>query len=138
VLDLPWSGRSIRLLLTARRFRCEQQSCRQQSCAERFGDDIAATQASRTGRVDCLVYHLGLALDGRPAVSIARRMMVPVSNVTLLLVVRRRARLHANQCALSGIDDWAFRRNQRYGSIVCDLERRGVVALLPDGEVGCE
>ena len=29
-----------------------------------------------------------------------------------------------------------FRRNHRYGSIVCDLERRRVVALLPDREVG--
>jgi transposase len=34
-----------------------------------------------------------------------------------------------------GIDDWAFRRNHRYGSIVCDLERRHVVALLPDREI---
>ena len=33
------------------------------------------------------------------------------------------------------IDDWAFRRNHRYGSIVCDLEQRRIVALLPDREV---
>jgi transposase len=33
-----------------------------------------------------------------------------------------------------GIDDWAWRRNQRYGTIVCDLERRKTIALLPDRE----
>jgi transposase len=33
-----------------------------------------------------------------------------------------------------GIDDWAFRRNHRSGTIVCDLERRRIVALLPDRE----
>jgi transposase len=33
-----------------------------------------------------------------------------------------------------GIDDWAWRRNQRYGTIVCDLERRKPVTLLPDRE----
>ncbi|ESY10775.1 hypothetical protein X750_31935 [Mesorhizobium sp. LNJC394B00] len=33
------------------------------------------------------------------------------------------------------IDDWAFRRSHRYGTIVCDLERRRIVTLLPDREV---
>jgi len=34
-----------------------------------------------------------------------------------------------------GIDDWAFRRNHSYGTIVCDLERRRIVTLLPDREM---
>ena len=31
-----------------------------------------------------------------------------------------------------GIDDFTFRRGQTYGTIVCDLERRRPVTLLPD------
>ncbi|WP_221939269.1 transposase [Mycobacterium sp. KBS0706] len=33
-----------------------------------------------------------------------------------------------------GIDDWAWRRNQCYGTIICDLEPRKTIALLPDRE----
>ncbi len=61
--------------------------------------------------------------------------MLPVSNDTLLRTVRRRSRRPAEPLRVVGIDDWAFRRNHRYGSIVCDLERRRIVTLLPDREI---
>ena len=60
--------------------------------------------------------------------------MLPVSNDTLLRVVRRRSRLRTEPLIVAGIDDWAFRKNHRYGTIVCDLERRRIVTLLPDRE----
>lgn len=62
--------------------------------------------------------------------------MLPVSNETLLRVVRRRARLPAERLSVVGVDDWAFWRNCRYATIVCDLERHRVVKLLPDRDAG--
>ena len=59
--------------------------------------------------------------------------MLPVSNDTLLRVVRRRGARPLG-AEVVGIDDWAWRRNQRYGTIICDLERRRPITLLPDGE----
>lgn len=80
------------------------------------------------------VHCLGLALGGRPAASFSRRLMLPVSNDTLLRVVRRRGSPRFVAPTVVGIDDWAWRRNQRYGTIICDLERRKTIALLPDRE----
>jgi transposase len=134
VADLPCAGREVRLQMITRRFVCEVPHCRRRIFAERFGDDVVQVRARRTARLECIVHHLGLALGGRPAAGFANRLMLPVSNDTLLRVVRRRTVMPSEPLVVVGIDDWAFRRNHRYGTIVCDLERRRIVALLPDRE----
>ena len=93
VADLPCAGKEIRLRVITRRFVCEVPHCRRRIFAERFGDDVLPTRSRRTARLECIVHHLGLALGGRPAASFAKRLMLPVSNDTLLRVVRRRTAL---------------------------------------------
>ncbi len=132
--DLPLAGRNVQLLVIARRFRCDAVLCGRQIFTERFADGVLAPSARRTARLDGIIHHLGLALGGRPAASFAKRLMFPVSNDTLLRVVRRRARLPSHPLKVIGIDDWAWRRNHRYGSIICDLEQRRIVRLLADRE----
>ena len=134
LLDLPVAGRPVRLVVVARRFRCDAVLCGQRIFTERFDKDVLAPWARRTTRLEHIVYHLGLALGGRPAASIAGRLMLPVSNDTLLRAVRRRGSPRFVPPTVVGIDDWAWRRNQRYGTILCDLERRKTIALLPDRE----
>lgn len=136
VADLPCAGRGIRLRLIARRFRCEQPLCRQRIFVERFDEGIVPMRSRRTTRLDGIVHCLGLALGGRPGASFAKRLMLPVSNDTLLRTVRRRCLRPTEPLRVVGIDDWAFRQNHHYGSLVCDLERRRIVTLLPDREVG--
>jgi len=56
--------------------------------AERFDKTVLLVRSRRTSRLDCIIHHLGLALGGRPAASFAKRLMLPVSNDTVLRVVR--------------------------------------------------
>ncbi|MFD2051936.1 ISL3 family transposase [Mesorhizobium calcicola] len=130
VSDLPCSGTKVELRLSARRFVCDATLCRRRIFAERFDDSLVTERSRRTSRLECIVHHLGLALGGRPTVSFAK-----LSNDTLLRVVRRRPVYEQTPIKIVGIDDWAHRRNHRYGTIVCDLERRRIVTLLPDREV---
>ena len=96
--------------------------------------ETAPPWARRTARLDELVHHLGLALGWRPAAGFAKRLILPVSNDTLLRLVHRRGSPAYVPPRAIGIDDWAWKRNQRYGTLICDLERRRTISLLPDRE----
>ena len=122
------------LILQARRFRCEAALCDRRIFTERFDGNVLKRWAGRMARLDQIVHCLAIALGGRSAASFARRLSIPVSNDTLLRAVRRRGSPSFAPHMIIGIDDWAWRRNHRYGTLICDLERRKTIALLPDRE----
>lgn len=130
--DLPAAGVRIALILRVRRFFCDAEACARRIFAERF--EAVEPRARRTSRLDDVVHCLAIALGGRPAASLSRRLNVDVSNDTLLRMVRRRGPRAFPPPAIVGIDDWAWRRNHRYGTLICDLERRATIALLPERE----
>lgn len=124
------------MVLLVRRFRCRALRCPARIFAERFPPDVARPHARGTSPLQGLVRHLGLALGGRPAQALAERLLLPVSKDTFLRSVRAAAEEIVPNPRVVGIDDWAWRKGQRYGTLICDLERRQIIDFLPDREPG--
>jgi len=129
--DLPWQGRPVILQVRARRFRCGRVDCPRQVFTERR-PAVAHARARRTTRLGGLQCQIGFALGGEPGARLAVRLAMPASGDTVLRLIHRAEPKPSPSPRVVAIDDWAWRRGQRYGTIICDLERGEVVDLLPD------
>lgn len=129
--DLPCTGRPIRLLLTVRKFFCRNPSCQQKIFTERLPELIEP--ASRlTSRMRQALQTIGFALNGEGGARLAHHMGMPISATTLLRSLHLLSLPPVGNVHVVGLDDWAWRRGQRYGTIIVDQERHVVLDLLPE------
>lgn len=132
--DLPAQGFDVRLVVEVRRFRCGSGTCSRAIFSERLDPGLTRPHARRTARLQSLIRHLALALGGRPAQALGQRLMLFVSKDTFLRSICPSDDGSVAAARVIGIDDWAWRKGQRYGTLICDLEQRRVIDLLPDRE----
>jgi transposase len=131
--DLPWGTRPVRIRLTVRKFICRNSRCRRRIFTERV-PELVASHARKTHRLITALQAIGVALGGQAGVRLAYDLGLPASRDTLLRLVRRLPLPVIPPLRVIGVDDWAHRKRQRYGTIVVDLERGRPVALLNDRE----
>ena len=77
---------------------------------------------------------LGLIAGGQYGSLVGRLFGLIVSGSTLLRRARQVSLPVRATPRVLGVDDWAFKKRERYGTILVDLEKRQVIDLLPDRE----
>jgi transposase len=129
--DVPCTGLTLRLALRIRRFFCQQSDCSRRIFTERL-PTVVAPYARRTRRLSDALRLIGFALGGEAGARTAAQLGMRTSPDTLLRTVRRSTGAETVTPRVLGVEDWSYKRGQRYGTILCDLERHRVVDLLPD------
>ncbi len=131
--DLPWQGVTVQLCVRIGRFRCRNSSCPRKIFCERL-PQVTRVYGRQTERASEIVRLIGYVAGGRPGQRLLARLSIATSDDTILRRVREQAPLPRSSPPIYnlGVDDWAWRKGQEYGTILVDLELHRVVDLLAD------
>ena len=130
VSDLPWHWVSVTLEIHARRFFCDEAWCERRIFCERL-PKIAA----RARKTDCLeeaLLAIAFELGGRVGARLVVELGLVAGRDVLLRRVRSAPLPDVGKVRVLGVDDFAFKKGNSYGTILVDLERRRLVGLLPE------
>ncbi len=86
---------------------------------------------SRTKRLQEALRQLGLTIGGQAGADVGSELGISGSRDTILRLVRQSEQLVRSEPHVLGLDDWAWKRRLRYGTLICDLERGLPIDLLP-------
>src|SRR3989440_12493503 len=129
VADLPCAGRRVILALTVRKFVCCTPTCSRQIFTERL-PELVQSYARMTNRLREALVALGLATSAQVSERLAPSQGMLVSAPTLLRRLRAVACPPPKSVRILGVDDWAWKKGQTYGTILVNLEKRCPIELL--------
>ncbi len=97
-----------------------------------MGFHATCGRPQRTVRLTAVLHDLTFEVSAEAGARVTGQMKMAVSGDTLLRIVRHTAVAPVGPVRVVGVDDWAFKKGDRYGTLIVDLEEHQPIDLLQD------
>lgn len=136
VQDLPILGKNVMLDMQIYDYQCTSDSCGSFAATETF-DGFLGHNSRMTERLEDFICMLAIETSCEASARILNSVNVKVSGDTVIrLLIKRYKNQPPRSCGSTiGIDDFAFKKRQTYGTIIVDEATHSPVAVL-DGRDG--
>jgi transposase len=131
VWDLSVQNVQVVLQLHVRKFYCDQPSCPRRIFAERL-PQITSPHGRFTFSLREFLAQLGREHGGAAGARSAHLQGIQATDRSILRLMHALPLPPIATPRIIGLDEWAWKRGQRYGALIVDLERKKPIALLPD------
>ncbi|MCL6446210.1 MAG: ISL3 family transposase, partial [Alicyclobacillus sp.] len=129
VLDLPTGEYVVHLLVSIRCFKCGNSACPRKYFSEQISN-LTVRYQRRTPRAQQRIAAMAVEFTAEGCARLGALLGMPLSADTFLRSVRALNDPPISQPRALGIDDWAVRKGQRYGTIYYNHELHRPIDII--------